>query len=282
MVRVPLPPGGGEGFCRFLLGRFLAAFLGGFQAVAFSVGLQDVHPVGEAVEKGSGEAFVAKDLSPTLEGQVGGEQYALPFVGAAEHLEEEFGAGFRKGDIAEFVEDEQVEFLQPLEQPGKLPVFAGFEELGDQGGDGVEAHALSLGTGGMAQGRGQVGLAGAGITHEQNVLPAVEVFAAHELEHEVFVDAGLGLEVEGVQGFEDGELGRFDAPERGALFPVDQLAFAQAQEEGAVVQVFLGAGLGDALVFPQDGGQLELLEVVLKEHGGFLVGHQLSPPSSTA
>ena len=73
------------------IGRFLAPFFRGSQALAFSVGLKDVHPVGKAVQQRAGEALVTEYLGPTLKGQFVGKQDALPFVGAAEQLEEEFG-----------------------------------------------------------------------------------------------------------------------------------------------------------------------------------------------
>ncbi len=44
------------------------------EAEALSVQLQDMDMVGEAVEKGPGKPFRAKDFGPLIEGQVGGSQ----------------------------------------------------------------------------------------------------------------------------------------------------------------------------------------------------------------
>jgi ABC-type sulfate transport system permease subunit len=52
-----------------------------------------VDVVGEAVQEGSGEPFVAHHLDPVLEGQVGGDDQAGAFVGAADGLKEQFAAG---------------------------------------------------------------------------------------------------------------------------------------------------------------------------------------------
>jgi len=60
------------------------------------------------VEEGPGEALTPQDLGPGLEGQVGDHQNAGLFVRAADDFEEEFGAGPGKGDIAEFVKDDQI------------------------------------------------------------------------------------------------------------------------------------------------------------------------------
>lgn len=46
-----------------------------------------------------------------------------------------------------------------------------------------------------------MGLAGAGIAHEQDVLLDIEILAAHQFEDQGLVDARLRREVKGVQGF---------------------------------------------------------------------------------
>ena len=50
------------------------------EAVAVAVHLQDVDVVGQAVQQRAGEAFRAEDLSPLVEGQVGGDQDGAPRV----------------------------------------------------------------------------------------------------------------------------------------------------------------------------------------------------------
>ena len=42
----------------------LSSAFGLAQSVAFAVGFEDVDAVGEAVEEGAGEAFVAEDFGP--------------------------------------------------------------------------------------------------------------------------------------------------------------------------------------------------------------------------
>ena len=106
------------------------AFLGVFQPVAFPVGLDDVDAVRDAVEQRAGHAFIAKYFGPVLEGQVGGEQYALAFVGAADDFKQQLGAGLGKRDVAELVEDDEVVFGQPVEEPFELAFFAGPQGVG--------------------------------------------------------------------------------------------------------------------------------------------------------
>jgi len=69
----------------------------------------------------------------------------------------------------------------------------------------------------MAERGSEMGFAGAGVAEEQYVLVVLKVFSAHEFAQEYFVDAGLGVEVEGVEGLEHGKFRGFDAAFGGAL-----------------------------------------------------------------
>jgi len=73
----------------------------------------------------------------------------------------------------------------------ELALLAAFEELGDEAGDTEEAHAPSLLAGGDGEGRGQVGLAGARVPDEEDVLVAVHVVAPDEFPHQLPVDRRL-------------------------------------------------------------------------------------------
>ena len=101
------------------------------------------------------------------------------FVGAAEHFEEEFGAGLGERDIAELVEDEEAASGQSLEDAFESAIVSGLDDLGDERGDGAEADVFSLGAGGMSEYGADVGLGGAGVSHYQNVLVLLEAFTAH-------------------------------------------------------------------------------------------------------
>lgn len=81
--------------------------------------------MGESVEDGTGEAFVAEDLGPVFERQVGGEDDARAFVGVGDDIEQKFSAGLARGNITEFVEDEKVEFAQLAAEAEKLAILVG-------------------------------------------------------------------------------------------------------------------------------------------------------------
>jgi hypothetical protein len=110
---------GGRGELLLIFFSFLfRAFLGVFETVAFTVGFDDVDAMGKAVQERGGESFVTEYFGPLFEGQVGGQQHALPFIGAAEHFEEQLvrRRGLGEGHIAELVENKQVLFLDTFEE----------------------------------------------------------------------------------------------------------------------------------------------------------------------
>jgi hypothetical protein len=87
------------------------------------------------------------------------QREAGPFVSAGHHIEEQLGPGLRERDIAEFIEDEQIEPFELFVEPLERPVFAHLQQQGDQRRDGGEPHPLARRAGGEAPRRGQVGLA---------------------------------------------------------------------------------------------------------------------------
>jgi hypothetical protein len=64
--------------------------LGVTQAVALSLGLDDLAAVREPVEGRAGEALRSEHLGPGREGQVGGDDQAAALVGAGDDVEEQF------------------------------------------------------------------------------------------------------------------------------------------------------------------------------------------------
>ena len=82
--------------------------------------------------------------------------------------------------------------------------------------------------------------------------------------------AGDRLEVEAVEALDRREPRRLDPALDHPALAVDELQLHQAGEEADVVQAFGGALAGQLLVFPQEGRQLERLEVVGEQDLGGL------------
>ena len=118
--------------------------------------------------------------------------------------------------------------------------------------------------GGQTQSQGHVGLAGAAVADGDDVLPALDVFAAGQFHHQCLVQRRDGWEVEGVQAFYGGEAGGADPPLHHALVAVDELKLGQPEQVLGMIHT-LGGALGRQLpVFPEKAGQLQLLQMMLQ------------------
>jgi hypothetical protein len=108
------------------------------EPVAVASGFDDVAAVGEPVEGRAGESFGAEDFGPGLERQVGRDDHRGAFIRGGDDVEEQFGADLGGGDVAELVEDEQVEFGELGLEAQEAAFVAGFDEGGDEFGGSVE------------------------------------------------------------------------------------------------------------------------------------------------
>ena len=242
------------------------------EAVAFAFGLQDVAAVRQAVQRNAGEAFAPQDLGPVLEGEVGRHDQAVPLICRRDDIEQQFRSRLAGGNVAEFVEDQEVKLAQRLSVTQQLPLLLGFEQLGDEFGDAEEPRLAALGAGGHAQGGGEVRLAGSRGADEQHVLAVVEVVPFDQLEHERFVDARPGGEVELVEQLGGGEPGRLQSSLGRLAFAFEQFQFAKLEQVRQMIRVVGGATLGDLLAFVVHRRQLEVLQVVFQQHSALGVG----------
>lgn len=96
-----------------------------FEAPAVVAGLDDVAVMGEPVEERGGHLGVAEDGGPFAEGEIGGDDDGALLVEPADQVEEQLAAGLGEGQMAEFVEDYEVEARELL---GELadPALAAF------------------------------------------------------------------------------------------------------------------------------------------------------------
>ena len=72
--------------------------------------------MGEPVEQRRGHLGVAEYGRPFAEGQVGGDDDRGPLVEPADQMEQELAAGLGERQIAEFVEDDEVEAAERVAQ----------------------------------------------------------------------------------------------------------------------------------------------------------------------
>ena len=169
------------------------------EPIAVAVHLEDVDVMGEAVEQRAGQAFGAEHLGPFVERQVGGDQGRAALVALAEHLEQEFGSGLGQRHEAALVDDQKLVGGELLLEPQQLLVIAGLDELVDQGSGGDEADREALLAGRQTETEGDVGLAGATVAERDEVLAALDVRAAGEVQDQRLVERRDDLEVEGIE-----------------------------------------------------------------------------------
>jgi hypothetical protein len=123
---------------------------------AFVAGLYDLAMVGQAIEKRCRHLGVAKDARPFGEGEVGGDDNRRALVKPADQMEEQLPTGLCKGQIAEFVQHDEVETGQVIRHAAlsASPRFA-LQPI-DQIDDIVESAPGSAADAGSRDGNGQM------------------------------------------------------------------------------------------------------------------------------
>ncbi len=79
-----------------------------FEAPALVAGLDDVAMMGEAVEERGRHLGVAEHARPLAESEVGGDDVRSLPLEPADQVEEELSARLREGQVAELVQDHEV------------------------------------------------------------------------------------------------------------------------------------------------------------------------------
>src|SRR5215216_3868023 len=116
--------------------------------------------MGEAIEQRGRHLGVAKHARPFAEGEVGGDDDRGALVKSADQVEQELPAGLGKGEIAEFVEDDEVHAGQMIGQPALAAAAALDLEPVDEIDHVVEPAAGAGADAASGYGYGKVGLAG--------------------------------------------------------------------------------------------------------------------------
>ena len=66
--------------------------------------------VGEAVQGGPGQPFAAEYFRPVFERKIGGYNQTLSLVGRADHVEQQLRSDLAGRHVAEFIQNQQIEF----------------------------------------------------------------------------------------------------------------------------------------------------------------------------
>lgn len=112
-----------------------------------------------------------------------------------------------------------------------------------------------------------------------DVLAALDPFAARQFQHQHLVELRDGGEVEAVEAFGSRKLRRLDAALDHAPFPVDQFEFDKAGKIADMIHALERALPGKLLVLAQEGRRLQRFEVMGKQEFGSIVAHAASSSS---
>jgi hypothetical protein len=135
----------------------------------------------EAVEQRRCHLGVAK-------GKVGGHDHRCLLIEPADEMEQQLAAGLGHGQIAEFIEDYEVEAAKPAIQSHLAPSQPFGFEMFDQIDDIEEAAACTVADAGTGDGDGEMGLAGFGAANEDGVTLMSQEVAAGKVTHQGLVD----------------------------------------------------------------------------------------------
>jgi hypothetical protein len=91
-----------------------------FEAPGLAAGLDDVGAVGEPVDDCFGEARVGEDSGPLAEGEVGRDDQRGALVAFGDDLEDELGRAFGEREVAELVDDEELDAGVAADDAGEL------------------------------------------------------------------------------------------------------------------------------------------------------------------
>ena len=171
------------------------------EAPAVVTGLDDLAMVGQPIEQRSGHLGVAEHAGPFAESEVRGDDDRGPLIEPTNEVEQELAAGLGEGQIAEFVEDDEVHTRQMIGET-TLPSVTGLGlEPVDEIDHVVEPAAGAAADAASGNGDGKICLAGAGPADQHGVALLGDKAAASEIIDERLIDrCAFELEVVEVLG----------------------------------------------------------------------------------
>ena len=155
-----------------------------FEAPTIIAGLDDVAVVGQAIEQRGRHLGVAEHAGPFAEGQVCGDDDGGTLVKPADEVEQELAAGLGEGQIAEFIEDDEVHAGQMIGETALASIPGLGLEPVDEIDHIVESTAGAAADAASNNGDGKMGLAGTGPTDQDDVASLGDEAAGGEIADE--------------------------------------------------------------------------------------------------
>ena len=256
----------------------LAALLCCVSPVAGDVKLQDDGVVDYPVNRCGGGHGVGEDALPLREDQVGRDAQGPAFVAFCDEGEEDLGLLSTLGQVAEIVQEQEVEVVQLAQLSGQVEVALGGEQVLHQTVGRCEEDGVASFHQAVAQGTERMGLAGAGEPEGQHVDAVIHETALGQLVHLLPQCQRHPVMFEGLPGLARGEPGRLTQPVDAPVLPILGLLLQHLQEGGQGLAVASLGETGHRL--SAHGGQLEFaaeLTDALRDHAGVGVHHAHTP-----
>ncbi len=230
--------------------------------------------VDQPVHDGHSHVVVGEELAPGGEVLVGGDDHRAVLVQGIDQLEQVVAGLSIHGQIAQLVDDQQVELLQGSDLLLQLALDLDQLQFLDQGQGGGEQHLVACLDGLLANADGQVGLAHPGRADEHQVGAFVDEAKVQQLADLALGDGGLVPVVELYQALVHREGGL--APVHVDPPPVAPLQFFGHQRlgEGQVGDL---VGLGLAQQVGQALGDVVAADAAILT-GDLLNGGHGAPP----
>ena len=244
----------------------------GFQPVPLAIHFEHMDPVGQAVQKRPGHPFIAQDLRPLAEGQVGGHDQAGPLVAAADEVEQVLRRPLTQRHVTQLVHDDQVAPEDVVLQPLQVALLPGLGVGGSQADGCEEAHLQAPPARLPAQGDGQMSLAHPRRPDHHQILPTLHQVAARQVQNPLFAEPGDGLEVKPVQFHLRWEPRPLETALYCLALPFRNLYPGQARQKLGVILVLLRALPRRPLVLPDKGRGLSDLRWLSSRTRLFMTG----------
>src|SRR4029077_5243065 len=163
-----------------------------FEAPGLVAGFDDFAVMRQSIEQRGRHLGVCEDAWPFAEGQVGRDDDGGALVKAADQMEEQLAAGLGEREIAEFVEDDEVEPGQVIGEAA-LPAGTGFTfQPINEVDDGVKAAPRAATDARAGDRYCKVAFAGAGPPDQHGVALLGNEVAGLQLADQGLVDWGSG------------------------------------------------------------------------------------------
>ena len=159
----------------------------------------------ESVQDSSGQHMVVEDLAPVHEALVAGHNQAGSFIATHDEPEDETGLFPGKGQIADFIDDEQLGIGQLLEHPFQPVFMLGLDQAGHERFQGRKLDRIASFNRLDGKPDGQMGFASARRAENDDIVETLHKAKTAEFSYLTSVQAGLKVEVELLDGFHPGQ-----------------------------------------------------------------------------